>query len=508
MVHISFDSAFTKLVDVNAEVKQLVTGCQFTEGPVWNPIESFLFFSDIPGDVRYSWDADIGLKEVQRPNHKGNGMTYDANLNLLVCEHETSRVVRFEPDGTETIIADYFEGKQLNSPNDIVVHSDGSIWFTDPTYGRMEGFGIERSSELGFQGVYQLPPGANEPKLMVNRTTFDQPNGITFSPCENYLYVNDTVQKNIRRFNISSSGLSQERIIASGIYDPNMEGVPDGLKCDAEGNIWCTGPGGIWVYDPGGYLLGKISLPEICANFHWGGPDWKTLFCTASNSVYTIPVKVGPRLEPFMTQGPLTDTYIDLTNVALIIQDMQVDAVGANGASADSGAPEHCKAQNCISNISELAKRFRSKNLPVIHIHFVTDPGAPGITTNAPLFRYVRDTPAHVRGTPGAAPIKGLEPKAGDFILEKDRMSPWETTRLETILRSKGITTIVNTGAWTNMAVEHTARTGADRGYNIIVPEDATATMNAEWQTASIDFALQNVATITTTKKLLKKIGD
>ena len=177
MVHISFDSAFTKLVDVNAEVKQLVTGCQFTEGPVWNPTESFLFFSDIPGDVRYSWDADIGLKEVQRPNHKGNGMTYDANLNLLVCEHETSRVVRFEPDGTETIIADYFEGKQLNSPNDIVVHSDGSIWFTDPTYGRMEGFGIERSSELGFQGVYQLPPGAYEPKLMVNRTTFDQPMG-------------------------------------------------------------------------------------------------------------------------------------------------------------------------------------------------------------------------------------------------------------------------------------------------------------------------------------------
>tara|TARA_A100001234_G_scaffold209959_1_gene209281 strand:- start:1275 stop:2804 length:1530 start_codon:yes stop_codon:yes gene_type:complete len=508
MTHLSFDSTFTNLIDVNAEVKQIVNGCQFTEGPIWNPAESFLFFSDIPGNVRYSWDEENGLKEAQSPNHKGNGMTYDANLNLLVCEHETSRVVRFEPDGRETIIAELFEGKQLNSPNDIIVHSDGSIWFTDPTYGRMDGFGIKRSSELGFQGVYRIPPGGGDTELMVNRTTFDQPNGLTFSPCERYLYVNDTVQKNIRRFDFSSNGLSNERIIASGIYDPSLEGLPDGLKCDAEGNIWCTGPGGIWVFDPGGYLLGKISLPENCANFHWGGADWKTLFCTATNSVYVLPVKIGPRSEPFMTNVSLSDTNADLTNAALIIQDMQVDAVGENGASSDSGAFQHCQDQNCISNIANLAKKFREKNLPVIHIHFITDPGAPGMTTNAPLFCYVKDTPAHVRGTLGANPVNGLEPKASDFILEKDRMSPWETTRLETILRSKGVTTIINTGAWTNMAVEHTARTGADRGYHIVVPEDATATMNAEWQAASINFALQNVATITTTEKLLTELGD
>ena len=178
-------------------MKQIVNGCQFTEGPIWNPAESFLFFSDIPGNVRYSWDEENGLKEAQSPNHKGNGMTYDANLNLLVCEHETSRVVRFEPDGRETIIAELFEGKQLNSPNDIIVHSDGSIWFRSNlrTNGRIWYKTFKRTR---FSGC--IPPGGGDTELMVNRTTFDQPNGLTFSPCERYLYVNDTVQKNIRRF--------------------------------------------------------------------------------------------------------------------------------------------------------------------------------------------------------------------------------------------------------------------------------------------------------------------
>ena len=508
MTHKLFDSAFVNLLDLDAEPRQLASGFEFTEGPIWNPAEQFLFFSDIPGNARYSWDIKIGATEVHSPSHKGNGMTYDAALNLLVCEHETSRVVRFGPDGTETVIAEQYDGKQLNSPNDIIVQSDGSIWFTDPTYGRMAEFGLERPCELGFQGVYRIPPGSDDPELMVNRTTFDQPNGLTLSPCERFLYVNDTVQKNIRRFELSPKGLTNERILASSIFDPNLEGVPDGLKCDAEGNIWCTGPGGIWVFDPNGYLLGKVSLPENCANFHWGGPNWKTLFCTATSSVYALPVNIGPRIEPFMSENIIDCSAPDLANSALIIQDMQVDAVGSKGASATSGAPEHCRDQNCVANIAALAKKFRSMGRTVIHVHFVVDPGAPGITTNAPLFRYVRDAPAHVRGTAGAAAVKGLEPITGDFILEKDRMSPWETTRLDTILRSKGITTLINTGAWTNMAVEHTARTGADRGYEIIVPEDATATMNADWQAASINYALQNIATITTTKKLLKALGD
>lgn len=509
MPHTSLDTAFLRLIDLGAQPRAIATGCEFTEGPVWHPQDEVLFFSDIPASIRRVWSASQGATIIQSPTHKGNGMTFDADLNLLVCEHETSRVIRVAPDGTETVIASEFEGKQLNSPNDIVVHSDGSIWFTDPTYGRMPGFGLERPSELGFQGVYRIPPGGGAPELVVNRTTFDQPNGLTFSPCEQYLYVNDTVQTSIRRFDVTGGRLSNERIIASGISDPTLPGVPDGLKCDAEGNVWCTAPGGIWVYESSGYLLGKVALPENCANFHWGGPGWKTLFATATSSVYALDVKVGPRAEPFMAAGQAeTEGDYDLAHAALIIQDMQVDAVGETGASAESGAPEHCAAQNTVAHCAALADAFRARGLPVIHVHFVVTPGAPGMTMNAPLFRYVRDAKAHVRGTPGAAPVPGLEPQAGDYVLEKERMSPWETTRLDTILRTHGVTTLVNTGAWTNMAVEHTARTGADRGYTIVMPEDATATMNADWQAASINYALQNVAVITDTASVLRDLKE
>ncbi len=508
MTHTALDSEFLRLVDLDAKPTPIATGCAFTEGPIWHPREQFLFFSDIPGNVRRAWDAAGGVVEIRRPTHKSNGMTYDAELNLLVCEHETSRVMRFDPDGGEEVLASHFEGRELNSPNDIVVRSDGSIWFTDPTYGRMPGFGLERKSELGFQGVYRIPTGGGDPQLMVNRTTFDQPNGLTFSPCENYLYVNDTVQTNIRRFDVTPQGLLNERIIASGISDPAQEGVPDGLKCDAEGNIWCTGPGGIWVYDPSGYLLGKVAIPENCANFHWGGPDWKTLYCTATSSVYALPVKVGPRGEPFMQQAAAQGTGADLSRAALLIQDMQVDSVGLQGAAADSGAPEHCVAQNCVAHIAALAEACRAKGLPVIHVHFVVEPGAADMAVNAPLFEFVRDSNALVRGSAGAAPVQGLEPKAGDHVVEKNRMSPWECSRLETILRAHGITTLINTGAWTNMAVEHTARTGADRGYHIVMAEDATSTMNADWQRAAYDYALQNVATITNTSNLLAELAD
>ena len=506
MTHTALDSAFLRLVDLNARPEPIVSGCAFTEGPVWHPKEQFLFFSDIPGNVRRAWDPSGTVEEIRRPTNKANGMTYDAQLNLLVCEHETSRVVRFGPDGSEEAIATHFDGKSLNSPNDIVVHSDGSVWFTDPTYGRLPGFGLERASELGFQGVYRIPPGGGAPQLMVPRTTFDQPNGLTFSPCETWLYVNDTVQANIRRFDVGPDGLSNERVIASGISDPGLEGVPDGLKCDAQGNVWCTAPGGIWVYDPSGYHLGKLSLPENCANFHWGGPDWKTLYCTATTSVYALPVKVGPRAEPFMASNDPEQTGADLAHAALLIQDMQVDAVGAQGAAAETGAPQHCAQQHCVAHIAALADLCRIKGLPVIHIHFVVEPGAAGMTMNAPLFQFVRDSGANIRGTAGAAPIKGLEPRAGDYVIEKDRMSPWETTRLETILRAHGVTTLINTGAWTNMAVEHTARTGADRGYHIVMAEDATATMNEDWQRAAYDYALQNVAIITNTANLLKEL--
>ena len=281
MAHEALRPEFRNLIDEQAPVRQLGSGFTFTEGPIWHPVEHYLLFSDMPADVRRRWDERDGVQEVMRPSNKGNGMTYDAELNLLVCEHATSSVARFRPDGRREVLASHFEGKVLNSPNDLCMRSDGSIYFTDPWYGRMPGFGVERPRELGWQGVFRIPPGqlGGDPQLLVERYTFSQPNGLCFSPDESLLYINDTEQANIRVFEVRSDGsLTSGRIFASGIKDSLKPGVPDGMKCDAEGNIWVTAPGGLWVYSPSGQLLGRVEVPEMAANLHWGGPDWRTLF--------------------------------------------------------------------------------------------------------------------------------------------------------------------------------------------------------------------------------------
>jgi gluconolactonase len=202
-------------------------------------------------------------------------------------------------DGAREVLATHFEGQELNSPNDIVVGKDGSIYFTDPTYGRMPVYGVERPTQLGFQGVYRIATDGTL-KLMVEKSLFTQPNGLCFSPDERLLYVNDTEQANIRVFDVVNSALVNMRVFASGITDPGKAGAPDGMKCDAEGNIWVTAPGGLWIYAPDGTLIGKIAVPEVVANLHWGGRDWRTLFVTASTSLYAIDVKVGPHQEAFM----------------------------------------------------------------------------------------------------------------------------------------------------------------------------------------------------------------
>ena len=188
----------------------------------------------------------------------------------------------------------------------------------------------------------------------------------------------------------------------------------------------------------------------------------------------------------------------DADRCALIIQDLQNDVMIDGGAFADSGAPEHAKEQNVVENVKALADTCRSKGIPVIHVHYIVEPGAPGLKLNAPLFQGVKDGNALVRDTWGAAPAEGLEPQDGDFIVQKMRMSAWQGTRLENLLAGLGRDTIIVTGAWTNMSIEHTSRTGADKGYFMVVPEDGCSTMNAEWHNASINYALQNVATVTT----------
>jgi len=189
---------------------------------------------------------------------------------------------------------------------------------------------------------------------------------------------------------------------------------------------------------------------------------------------------------------------LDASRCALIIQDLQNDVIIEGGAFADSGSPEHAKEQNVVENVAALADTCRSKGIPVIHVWYIVEEGAPGLKLNAGLFNGLKDANALVRGTWGAAPADGLEPKDGDLIVEKMRMSAWQGTRLESLLAGLGRDTIIVTGAWTNMSVEHTSRTGADKGFFMVVPEDGCSTMNADWHNASINYALQNVSTVTT----------
>jgi gluconolactonase len=198
---------------------------------------------------------------------------------------------------------------------------------------------------------------------------------------------------------------------------------------------------------------------------------------------------------------------LDASRCVMLIQDLQNDVMIEGGAFADSGAPTHAKEQNVVENVAALADACRSKGIPVIHVHYIVEPGAPGLKLNAPLFQGVKDTNALVRDTWGAAPAEGLEPKEGDFVVQKMRMSAWQGTRLENLLAGFGRDTIIVTGAWTNMSIEHTSRTGADKGFFMVVPEDGCSTMNADWHNASINYALQNVSTVTTCDAVKSALG-
>jgi gluconolactonase len=295
--------AFLELVAEDAELEQLGTGFTFTEGPLWNPA-GFLLFSDMPGDVRRRWDPDAGVTEVANPSNKGNGMTLDNDGRLIVCEHVTSSVVRMDPDGRgggREVLATHYEGRELNSPNDVVVKSDGAIYFSDPTYGRMPGFGIEREQDLDFQGVYRIAPEGGDPQLLVD--DFDQPNGLCFSTDESLLYINDTARAHIRVFDVADDGtLSNGRVLADAIGSGKLEigDLVDGMKLDERGNVWVTGPGGVCVFDADGQHIGTVEVPENVGNINWGGPDWNRLFIPATSSVYRIQCKVSGNRLPYM----------------------------------------------------------------------------------------------------------------------------------------------------------------------------------------------------------------
>ena len=268
-------------------LEKLGTGFLFTEGPVWHPTGKFLLFSDMPGDHMRRWSETGGLQTFRKPCHMSNGLTYDRRGRLVACEHASSRVTRTESDARIVPIATHFAGKQLNSPNDIVVKGDGGIYFTDPPSGRVKFYGIERPQELDFQGVYRVGADPTMPELLVK--DFDRPNGLCFSLDEARLFVNDTARQHIRVFDVAPNGtLHRDRVWAETKGD--KPGAPDGMKIDAAGNVYCCGPGGIHVFDADGALREVIEVPEYTANFAWGDDDYRSLFITAATSLYRIRV--------------------------------------------------------------------------------------------------------------------------------------------------------------------------------------------------------------------------
>lgn len=266
----------------NAKVEKLSDGFKFIEGPVWNP-DGFLLFSDIPADTIYKWTPNHQVSVFRQPAGHSNGNTLDRQGRLISAEHER-RITRTAKDGTVVTLADRYNGKRLNSPNDVVVKSDGSIYFTDPPYGISS-----QQEELGFYGVYRLAPNG---KLTLLNKQMVRPNGLAFSPDEKKLYVSDSEKGHIRVFQVKPDGtLTKGRIFAE-LKEPPDSGVPDGMKVDVQGNIYCSGPEGIWIFSSAGKLLGKIIVPEVVTNLAWGDSDYKTLYITASTSIYRVRLNI------------------------------------------------------------------------------------------------------------------------------------------------------------------------------------------------------------------------
>jgi gluconolactonase len=284
------DDRFLEVVNPDARLEMVADGFEFIEGPIWHPYEHHLIFSDIIGDTMYRWQQDEGVHWFRQPSHMANGNTYDRQGHILTCEHATSRVTRIDQNGQTEVLASHYQGKELNSPNDIIVRSDGRIYFTDPNSGRGPKFGIERPQELEFQGVYRLDPDSRELSLLVD--DFEKPNGLCFSLDEKILFINDTARQHIRAFDVTDEGtLKNDRLWAELIGDE--VGVADGMKVDTAGRLFCCGPGGVHVFDQEAQLLGRIMVPQQAANFAWGNADLRSLFITASQILYRIRVQIA-----------------------------------------------------------------------------------------------------------------------------------------------------------------------------------------------------------------------
>lgn len=305
------DPAIDQIVPRGAKLERIATGFKWVEGPIW--LNGALYFAEIPSDSIRKWtpgDDQVsmfitpsgyqGHTPYGGPESGSNGMTADVHGRLTVAGHAQRDVYRLEnlnPDSQITILADSYKGKKLNSPNDVVYRSDGSLYFTDPPYGLRTQSDRDPEKQLNVNGVYRISSAASQQagskpvssnvQLLVSDLT--RPNGIAFSPDEKYLYVNNSEPKKIwMRYRVQPDGsLSEAKLFYDATSD-QRPGSPDGMKVDQQGNVYSTGPGGIWIFTPEGKPLGIILIPEKAANVAWGGPDRKTLYITASSSIYRI----------------------------------------------------------------------------------------------------------------------------------------------------------------------------------------------------------------------------
>jgi len=284
---------FSELIDSKAQLSKVATGFGFTEGPVWDERE-FLYVSDEEQNKIYKVSKD-GRKEELISLGDPDGNAYDRKGRLIDCASVLRAIIAVTLDGKYTILADKFEGKKFNSPNDVVVGPDGAIYFTDPTLDLVKG----ETQEIPFQGVYRLDE-KGDVRLLTKDLT--QPNGLAFSPDGKRFYVDDSEQRNIRVYDVTADGsLSNGRIFGSEAGGKH-EGVPDGMRVDEAGNIYVTGPKGIWVWDPEGHHLGTIEMPEQPANLIWGDADYQTLYITATTSVYKLRTKARG-FVPYLAQN-------------------------------------------------------------------------------------------------------------------------------------------------------------------------------------------------------------
>jgi sugar lactone lactonase YvrE len=277
---------------LNAQVEELATGFLQPEGPVWKS-GTGLLFSDIRANKIYCWSPyDSSVTEYMNPSDSSNGLTFDLDSNLILTQMAKRRVSRRESDGSITPLAETYDGKRFNSPNDLVVKSDGSIFFTDPDFNTPVG----QPKELDFQGVFRIGTSGNIQVL--DSMTFDKPNGICFSPDESKLYVNESPRRIIYVWDVVDDSIITNRRVFFTIPGRDYIDYADGMKADMEGNLYCTGPGGVWVISPDGVCIDTILVPSNPSNCNWGDEDGKTLYITAGSSLYRIRLEQGSIKDP------------------------------------------------------------------------------------------------------------------------------------------------------------------------------------------------------------------